>query len=147
MQQNLGKVLIIDDDPDFVNYVRMVLEKRGHEVIGITQCPEGIEAARTQRPAVILVDLLMAPEDGFAVCDELRSSPETRQSAILVVSAIGQKMHKTFASPDVGGRLDVDGFLEKPIEPDVLVRTVDEMFALARSRTRTPCPGTEEEET
>jgi len=78
----------------------------------------------------------MAPGDGFAACEELRARPETRRSAILVCTAIGQKMHKGFASLDVGARLDVDGFLDKPVEPEYLVGTVREMLALARRRTR-----------
>lgn len=134
MREKPEKVLIIDDDLDFVEYVRMALERAGRNVLGATTGSSGLETAWRERPAVVIVDLLMGPQDGFAICEELRARAETRHSAILVVSAIGKKLHKSFASPDVGARLDVDGFLDKPVQPDVLVRTVDEMLALARSR-------------
>lgn len=131
-----AKVLVIDDDTDFVEYVRAVLEHEGHRVFVATEGPAGVEAARREQPTVILVDLVMAPKDGFTICDELRSFPETRGSAILVVSAIHAKLHKTFGSLDVGARLDADGFLEKPFDQESLVERVGAMVRLARSRTR-----------
>lgn len=129
-----GKVLVIDDDPDFVEYVRMALERAGYETLAAARGSTGLEIARRERPAVIIVDLLMGPQDGFTTCEQLRASPETQRSALLVVSAIEKKLHKTFASTDVGARLDVDGFLDKPVESEMLVKRVDEMLALARSR-------------
>jgi len=127
-------ILVIDDDPDFVKYVKTTLEHEGYTVLSASSGQEGIEAAIRCRPAVVVLDLLMTPEDGFATCEELRSNPETRRAAIVVISAIGQKMHKKFGSLDVGARLDVDGFFEKPVEPEVLTRTVSDMLALAHSR-------------
>jgi len=127
-------ILVIDDDPDFVNYVKTTLEHEGYTVMSASSGQDGVQAARRCRPAVVILDLLMIPEDGFATCEELRSDPATRRAAIVVISAIGQKMHKKFASLDVGARLDVDGFMEKPIEPGDLSRTVSDMLALAHSR-------------
>jgi len=127
-------ILVIDDDPDFVKYVKTTLEHEGYTVLSASSGQEGIEAAIRCRPAVVVLDLLMTPEDGFTTCEELRSNPETRRAAIVVISAIGQKMHKKFGSLDVGARLDVDGFFEKPVEPEVLTRTVSDMLALAHSR-------------
>ena len=141
MQEKPGKVLVIDDDPDFVEFVRITLECKGHTVVAASNGPAGIEIARRERPAVVVVDLLMAPEDGFTICEELRAWPETKRSAVLVISAIGEKLHKTFASSDVGPRLEADGFLDKPVRPEVLVKSINEMLALARTRT----PVSEEE--
>ena len=135
MGEKLGKILIIDDDADFSEPLRVALESAGHEVFLAAEGGVGIALARRERPEVIVVDLLMGPEDGFAACAELRSRPETQRAALLVVSAIGQKMHKTLASPEVGGRLDVDGYLDKPIDMESFLSTVGEMLQLARSRT------------
>lgn len=134
MGKRSDSILVIDDDPDFVKYVKTTLEHEGYTVLSASSGQEGIEAAIRCRPAVVVLDLLMTPEDGFATCEELRSNPETRRAAIVVISAIGQKMHKKFGSLDVGARLDVDGFFEKPVEPEVLTRTVSDMLALAHSR-------------
>ena len=137
MEKKRGRILLVDDDADFVECVRLALERERHEVFVAANGAAGLELAARERPDVIIADLLMAPEDGFATCEELRSRPETKHSAILVVSAIGRKMHKTFASVEVGTRLDVDGFLEKPVELKTLMAAVEEMLKLARSR-RTP---------
>ena len=137
MQKKRQKVLVIDDDSDFVNYVQTTLEHHGYSVLTATDGPEGIRIARSERPPLIILDLMMVPEDGFTASDELRACPETQQAAILVISAIAEKLHKTFASPDVGTRLDVDGFLEKPVSTEMLTKTVEEMLALAETRART----------
>ena len=129
-----GKVLIIDDDADFVECVRLALEHEGHTVLAATSGEAGVATARRERPEVIIVDLLMVPLDGFATCSALRSQAETERSAILVVSAIGRKLHKTPSSLDVGTRLDADGFLDKPVKTTLFVSTVREMLGLARSR-------------
>jgi len=129
-----GKILIIDDDRDFADCVRLALEREGHQVLVAGEGGEGIEIAGREIPEVIIVDLMMAPEDGFMTCEALRDLEATRRSAILVVSAIGEKLHKSFGSVDVGTRLDVDGFLDKPIQLDALVNTVEEMLRLARTR-------------
>jgi len=132
--QVAGKILVIDDDDAFLSCVARALEAQGHRVWTATDGRGGMEVAQRERPDVIVVDLLMAPPDGFAVTDELRNRPETQRAGILVVSAVGKKLHKHFASPEIGARLDVDGFLEKPVALDVLVRRVEEMLRLARSR-------------
>jgi len=130
------KVLVIDDDSDFADYVRTILGGEGYDVLIAADGVAGMETARQERPSVILVDLLMAPEDGFTVCERLRACPETRGAAVGIVSAIQQKLHKTYASPDVGARLDVDAFLDKPFDPGTLVRTVDKLQQLAERRAR-----------
>jgi len=129
-----GKILVIDDDDTFLSSVERALEAQGYSVWTATDGQDGMEVARRERPDVIVVDLLMAPPNGFVVADELRTRPETQRAAILVVSAVGKKLHKHFASPEIGARLDVDGFLEKPVDLDVFVRRVEEMLQLARSR-------------
>ena len=130
------KVLIIDDDVDFLECARLALEKGGHVVLTAGDAKQGVELARMHRPTVVVVDLLMSPESGFAACQNLRSQPDTRDAAIVVVSAIGQKLHKRFDSPDVGGQLDADAYLEKPVALETLAATVDEVARRRRSVLR-----------
>lgn len=112
----------------------MTLENAGYRVLAASTCTAGVAAARAERPEVIIVDLLMSPTDGFAACEELRSAPETKCAGILVISAIGPKLHKRFSSTDLGARLDVDGFMEKPVQPRDLIQRVNDMALLAMSR-------------
>ena len=129
-----AKVLVIDDDPDFIQYVEMILERHGYRVLAASDGRTGLSLARSERPAVVLVDLLMSPDDGFVVCEQLRECPELQGVALIVVSAIRRKLHKTIASPDVGAKLDADAYIDKPFDPETLVRTVDEMVHLTASR-------------
>jgi len=134
MPEKAGKVLLIDDDELFAECIRNALESREYEVLVASDGSAGVETARREQPDVIIVDLLMGPPDGFAITDTLRSDPRTRRSAILVVSAIGRKLHKHVESIEVGARLDTDGYLDKPVDLDVLVERVEDMVRLARSR-------------
>jgi len=129
-----GKVLVIDDDPDFRQVTQLALERDGHEVVAAGDGAEGLRKAKTERPEVVILDLLMVPQDGFAICESLRRANATRRPAILVISSIGEKLHKSFSSLDVGTRLDVDRYLEKPVVPHVLLRTVNELLQVARQR-------------
>ena len=136
MSEPSGRILVIDDDPEFSESVRAVLECKGHRVFTAKDGAKGLRLAARERPEVVIVDLLMVPEDGFAVCDQLRRQTETREAAIMVASAIGRKLHKDFGSLDVGTRLDADAYLTKPVDPDVLAGRVDELLQLARSRAQ-----------
>ena len=134
MPQSAGKVLLIDDDELFAECIRSALESRDYEVLVAVDGSAGVEMARRAQPDVIIVDLVMGPPDGFAITDTLRSDPRTRGSAILVVSAIGRKLHKHVESLEVGARLDTDGYLDKPVDLDVLEERIEDMVRLARSR-------------
>ncbi len=134
MVADSGKVLIIDDDADFLEAVKTCLSSQGHEVLTASTGAEGVSSALRERPDVIVVDLLMAPEDGVAICEKLRAQPETHGAAILVVSAVHLKLHKSVKSPEIGARLDADGYLDKPVKPEELMKTVRDMLHLARSR-------------
>ena len=121
----------------------MALARDGHQVFTAGNGAEGLQLAETAQPAVIILDLLMAPQDGFAICELLRQADATQRPAILVISAIGEKLHKSFASLDVGTRLDVDRYLDKPVAPQVLVRTVNELLQVARQRAAERARGEE----
>ena len=138
-----GKVLVIDDDPDFLQVTQLALERDGHKVLAAGDGTEGLRLAETERPEVVILDLLMVPQDGFAICESLRMANETRRPAILVISAIGEKLHKSFSSLDVGTRLDVDRYLDKPVDPHVLARTVNELLQVARQRAAESAGGEE----
>jgi len=144
VRERPGKILVIDDDSDFREYARQVLEQEGHEVLLAADGAMGLELARSQQPEVVIVDLLMVPDDGFATCEHLRAWPETRHVAILVVSAIERKMHKQFASADVGARLDANGYLTKPVPPRELTQGVARLLQFARARRSGACGGKEE---
>ena len=72
----MAKILVIDDDPDLVESVTMILESKNHEVIQAYGGIEGLEKAKAEKPDAIVLDVMMPDTDGYAVCKELKGDPE-----------------------------------------------------------------------
>jgi DNA-binding response OmpR family regulator len=94
MMEPRAKILIIDDDFDFVHATRKVLESVPYEVIVAFDGEEGLQKAREEKPDLILLDIIMPLRDGFTVCDELKSSPEFAQVPILMLTSFSQRWQR-----------------------------------------------------
>lgn len=122
-KKTTGKVLLVDDDADFVQMNRLVLEKEGFEVLTAYNPQECLEKAKAGKPDVIVLDVMMTtPTDGFHLSYTLRNTPETRHVPILMVTSVNQTVPYKF-EPDQNW-LPVDKFLEKPVAPEVLIEEV-----------------------
>jgi CheY-like chemotaxis protein len=129
----MGKILIIDDDPDMVLATRLCLENAGHEVIEAPDGASGLERVRSERPDLIILDVMMnTTTEGFQLALELRSpdpsSPyaEFKNIPILMLTAIHTTAPVRF-SPDED-YLPVDAFVDKPIDPESLVEQVESLL-------------------
>jgi CheY-like chemotaxis protein len=125
-----GKVLIIDDDPDITEAMRVVLEGRGHEVCSARDSTEGMEQLERARPDLIILDVMMrTPQEGFELARALKQSPSYKDIPILMLTAVKHKTGLDFKK-ESGDRswLPVDGFLDKPVNPDVLLETVERLL-------------------
>jgi len=125
-------VLIIDDDPTFVTATQVGLEHFGFDVLTAETCEEALRLARQEHPDAIILDILMAPEDGFTICRKLRSDSATANKPVLVMSAVFEKMHKDITSPEIIGNLDADDFLDKPTDPAVLAERISKLLKRKR---------------
>jgi len=128
------KVLIIDDDEDVVLAMRLPLEANGYKVFRAASGAEGLQKVKEVNPDIILLDVMMdTTTEGFQVSLRLRSqAPDSEFAAyknvpILIITAIHTTTPLRFA-PDQD-YLPVDAFIEKPIEPDVLLARVRESLA------------------
>jgi CheY-like chemotaxis protein len=125
----MAKILIIDDDPDIVLAVRLCLEDAGHEVLEAGNGTEGLETIKTERPDLIILDVMMdTTTEGFQLSLKLRSPDPTSEYAefsdipILMLTSIHTTTPLRFG-PDED-YLPVDEFVDKPIDPDDLVKKV-----------------------
>lgn len=125
----MTKILIIDDDPDIVLAVRLCLEDAGHEVLEAGNGTEGLETIKTERPDLIILDVMMdTTTEGFQLSLKLRSPDPTSEYAefsdipILMLTSIHTTTPLRFG-PDED-YLPVDEFVDKPIDPDDLVKKV-----------------------
>ncbi len=124
-----ARILLVDDDPDFVEATKAILETKPFEVIVAYDGKEGLEKARRENPDVIILDVMMPPPDGYAVCSELKRDPRYKKIPILLLTAVMQTLPHTLYTIEMGLRTEADDYIDKPIEPAELVRRVETLIA------------------
>ena len=125
----MNKVLIIDDDADIVEAMRLVLEKRGHKVDMAVDGNEGLAKARAGKPDAIILDVMMPGLDGFEVARELKGDSRTRDIAILMLTAIKDKMGFDFQKETTDPNwLPVDDYCNKPLDYELLLEKIDHIL-------------------
>jgi len=124
----MARILIVDDDPDIVESVTMVLEKNGHDVIGAYGGVEGLEKAKKEKPDAIILDVMMPDKDGYEVCKELKADPEYSDIPILLLTAVVSKISSTSYTHRMGMETEADDYVDKPVEPGELARLVERLL-------------------
>jgi CheY-like chemotaxis protein len=117
-------VLIIDDDRDYVTAIESLLQYSGYLVRSASNGREGLHLARTIRPDLILLDVMMTERtEGFFMLQELRRIPELSQTPVIVISSIYADQPSFRVSPEAGW-LPANLFLPKPVDPARLLAEV-----------------------
>jgi CheY-like chemotaxis protein len=117
------RIVVIDDDPDFIEFARIVLESASYEVLSASDAEDGLALIHSQPPDLILTDVLMSYSlEGVSVTREVRADPQLSKIPVIVISAIAR-------SPDAdifpeGAEPATDGFLTKPVSPATLLAAV-----------------------
>lgn len=119
------KILIVDDDRDFVESNRDLLEANGYEVIAAYDGASGLALAKQARPDLMILDVMMATNtEGFEVSRKIPESPELRNMKVLMVTGIRREMHLPFTFEPDETWLPVDSLFEKPITPATLLAEI-----------------------
>jgi DNA-binding response OmpR family regulator len=122
----MAKILIVDDDPDLVEAVTMILESKDYDVVGAYGGIEGLEKAKKEEPDLIVLDVMMPDKDGYAVCKELKADPKYRKIPILLLTAVVSQVPKTSRwTHQMGLETEADDYIDKPVEPAELVRRIE----------------------
>jgi len=131
------KILIVDDDPDFVASTKALLEALGHEVLTASNGASGLDLAKREHPALMVLDVMMATRtEGFEVARKVPETPELRGMPVLLVTGIRNALHLGFGfSPDETW-LPVERVMEKPIDPARFLAVVEELLKKGESRER-----------
>jgi len=115
-------ILVIDDDIDLVEVIRLTLENEGYEVIDAQSGSRGLELARERGPDLILLDVMMSEiDEGFQVAYKLRGDELTSDIPIIMLTAVSDQTGFDFDPEQDAEFLPVDEFLEKPLSPQRLV--------------------------
>ena len=124
------KILVVDDDPDILDAVTMILESRGYQVVAARDGVEGLASLKAENPDLMILDLLMPKMDGFAVCKELQDPrwSKYRDTPILILTSVREEASRRRYELETGLELDVDDYVEKPMDPNVLLERVDKLI-------------------
>ncbi len=118
------QVLYIEDDPEMITLVGLILNRRNYQVTGATGGQEGLDIVRHERPDLILLDLMMPDIDGWDVYQQLKSSEDTRQIPVIVITAKAQAIDRVLGLHIA----KVDDYISKPFRPAELLDSIDRVL-------------------
>lgn len=126
----MSKILVVDDDPDFVEATRLVLESAGYQVVSAADGDEALRKVRTEQPDLVILDVIMKTVlDGLYVSQQMADHPEQKNIPILMVTSIANSDYAALFPTDE--YVHISDFVSKPIAPDDLLRRVKALLAKA----------------
>ena len=126
------KILLVEDDTDMVELLRFNLKRAGYAVGTAVDGIEALKKARSIRPDLILLDLLLPELDGFAVCEILRGDPKTASIPIIILTAVSSQLSR-FAGLDAGA----NAYFTKPFSHKNLLQCIQELLQWVPERAQT----------
>lgn len=124
------KILVVDDDPDILDAINTVLESQHYQVVTAKDGEDGLSKLKVEQPQLMILDMLMPRKDGFAVCRELQDPRWSKYAGIpiLILTSVREEAARRRYELETGLALDVDDYLEKPIDPKLLIERVNNLL-------------------
>lgn len=122
--ESKAKILVVDDDADFVEATKTVLESERYQVIVAYNGDEGLEKAREESPDLIILDIIMPVKDGFSAAEQLKKDPQLSKIPVLMLTGFAQKGGGTSLAVSQGLTLETEDYIDKPVAPEELLRRV-----------------------
>jgi len=123
---NLAKnILCIEDEPEMIDLIRLILGRRGFNVSGAAGGKAGLQAVRDELPDLVLLDLMMPDMDGWEVYQQMKSDDLTRHIPVIVVTARAQSIDKVLGLHIA----KVDDYIAKPFSPQELLTSVEKVLS------------------
>jgi adenylate cyclase len=117
------RILVVDDEPELADMVKMRLEATGYEVITANDGQEGLDRAKAEKPDLIILDLMLPKIDGYKVCGLLKNDARYSKIPIIIFSARAQQEDVT-----MGEEVGANAYITKPFEPKVLLSKIGELL-------------------
>ena len=130
------RLLMIDDDPDFVSGIKAILDAAGFEVEVAYNPKEGLTALQTKSYDLLLLDIMMGRgAEGIMIARKLRKDAKLREMPVLIMTGMREQIAFLFPGEPVHPRfVEVDELMEKPVEPKVLIDKVNSLIQLAEAK-------------
>jgi CheY-like chemotaxis protein len=123
--EKTAKILLVDDDPDFVESTKTVLQSKPYDVVVAVNGSDALSKAREAKPDLILLDIIMPLEDGFSAAEHLKKDETLAGIPVLMLTSYSQKGVGTSIPRGRGLSLEAEDYLEKPISPQDLLAVVE----------------------
>jgi len=121
-----GKLVVcIEDEPEMIDLVKLILGRKGFQVVGAMGGREGLEAVLAQKPDLVLLDLMMPDMDGWEVYQKMKADAATKSIPVIVVTAKAQSIDKVLGLHIA----KVDDYITKPFGPQDLLESVEHVLA------------------
>jgi CheY-like chemotaxis protein len=130
-----GRILIVDDDPDITDAMSVILENKGYEIRVAHDSDQGRERLKEAKPDLIILDVMMrTSQEGFEFSREVKQDEQFKDIPILMLTGVKEKKGIDFKSA-AGDKswLPVDGFLDKPVKPNVLIEKVQDLLSTPKA--------------
>lgn len=125
MANKIRRILCIEDEPEMIDLIRLILSRKGFEVSGASGGEDGIYKVRHDKPDLVLLDLMMPFVDGWEVYQQMKADEETKNIPVIVVTAKAQSIDKVLGLHIA----KVDDYIAKPFSPKDLMDSVERVFA------------------
>ena len=119
------RVVCVEDEPEMIDLIRLILSRKGFEVIGANGGREGLEMIKNQKPDLVLLDLMMPDLDGWEVYQQMKADKNTTDIPVIVVTAKAQSIDKVLGLHIA----KVEDYISKPFSPQELLDSVDQVLS------------------
>ena len=124
MSEIKKKVVCVEDEPEIIDLIKLILGRKGFDLTGATGGLEGLEAIRHIKPDLVLLDLMMPDMDGWEVYQQMKADPELKNIPVIVVTAKAQSIDKILGLHIA----KVDDYVTKPFGPQELLQSVERVL-------------------
>ena len=118
------KILIVEDDPKNLKLIRDLLQASGYDTIEATDGKKGIKMAKTKKPDLILMDILMPEMDGYSALGAIKADETTKAIPVLMLTALAYELNR-----QLGDRLGAAGYITKPFDRKELLKTISQLLS------------------
>jgi len=125
----MKKILLVDDDVDFCEATKLLLDNTGYEVVLAYDGNEGLEKVRAEKPDLVILDVMMPEMNGYDVCVVLKADPELKKIPVILLTAVDQALFKTTYTQAMGLMNEAQDYNAKPVEPGELVKRVEDLLS------------------